>query len=107
MSKAESGGGEGVEIVANEPYEDEERKGQYTHKVIPSYCTETILALSPRRRYPVRKQTCRVSECLTMCFLLVMPIDLSLGVKAPYLDQIVDARWRNQMSGTRMECFSL
>jgi hypothetical protein len=33
MSKAESGGGEGVEIVTNEPYEDEERKGQYTHKV--------------------------------------------------------------------------
>lgn len=33
MSKAESGGGEGVEIVKNEPYDDGERQGQYTHKV--------------------------------------------------------------------------
>ena len=33
MSKAESGGGEGVEILVNEPYEDELRKGQFTHKV--------------------------------------------------------------------------
>ncbi|KAF8923514.1 hypothetical protein BGZ52_009593, partial [Haplosporangium bisporale] len=32
MSKAESGGGEGVEIVKNEPYDDGERQGQYTHK---------------------------------------------------------------------------
>jgi hypothetical protein len=34
MSKAESGGGEGVEVLKNEPYEDEHRKGQFTHKVI-------------------------------------------------------------------------
>ncbi|KAF9576949.1 hypothetical protein EC968_000074 [Mortierella alpina] len=33
MSKAESGGGEGVEILTNEPYEDELRKGQFTHKI--------------------------------------------------------------------------
>ncbi|KAG0197629.1 hypothetical protein BGX31_004819, partial [Mortierella sp. GBA43] len=33
MSKAESGNGEGVQIVKNEPYEDKDRKGQYTHKV--------------------------------------------------------------------------
>lgn len=33
MSKAESGGGEGVEILKNEPYQDDERQGQYTHKV--------------------------------------------------------------------------
>lgn len=35
MSKAESGGGEGVEIVKNEPYDDGKRQGQYTHKVSP------------------------------------------------------------------------
>ncbi|KAJ1800137.1 hypothetical protein LPJ59_001308, partial [Coemansia sp. RSA 2399] len=29
----ESGGGEGVEVVKNEPYDNEKGKGQYTHKI--------------------------------------------------------------------------
>ncbi|KAF9425883.1 hypothetical protein BGZ94_007133 [Podila epigama] len=33
MSKAESGGGEGVEILKNEPYDDGVRQGQFTHKI--------------------------------------------------------------------------
>ena len=34
-SKLETGGGEGIEVLVNEPFEDEAtgRKGQYTHKV--------------------------------------------------------------------------
>ena len=34
-SKLETGGGEGIEVLVNEPFEDPEtgRKGQYTHKV--------------------------------------------------------------------------
>ena len=35
-SKIETGGGEGVEVIANEPYNDTEGtlgKGQYTHKI--------------------------------------------------------------------------
>ena len=33
-SKNETGGGEGVEIITNEPFENEEMgKGQYTHKI--------------------------------------------------------------------------
>ena len=33
-SKNETGGGEGVEVVTNEPFEDEKMgKGQYTHKI--------------------------------------------------------------------------
>ena len=33
-SKNETGGGEGVEVVKNEPFEDEKMgKGQYTHKI--------------------------------------------------------------------------
>ena len=36
-SKNETGGGEGVEIIKNEPFEGDldgvERKGQYTHKI--------------------------------------------------------------------------
>ncbi|CAB1318258.1 unnamed protein product, partial [Coregonus sp. 'balchen'] len=31
-SKNETGGGEGIEVLINEPYEDEGEKGQYTHK---------------------------------------------------------------------------
>nr|XP_057936706.1 phosphatidylinositol transfer protein alpha isoform-like [Doryrhamphus excisus] len=32
-SKSETGGGEGVEVLQNEPYEKEGEKGQYTHKI--------------------------------------------------------------------------
>ncbi|XP_071327962.1 phosphatidylinositol transfer protein alpha isoform-like [Trachinotus anak] len=32
-SKNETGGGEGVEVLANEPYEKDGEKGQYTHKI--------------------------------------------------------------------------
>ena len=32
-SKSETGGGEGVEVLANEPYEKDGEKGQYTHKI--------------------------------------------------------------------------
>lgn len=31
-SKNETGGGEGIEVLKNEPYEGEGEKGQYTHK---------------------------------------------------------------------------
>lgn len=32
-SKNETGGGEGVEVLVNEPYEREGECGQYTHKI--------------------------------------------------------------------------
>uniref|UniRef100_A0A3B3QLK2 Phosphatidylinositol transfer protein beta isoform n=1 Tax=Paramormyrops kingsleyae TaxID=1676925 RepID=A0A3B3QLK2_9TELE len=32
-SKNETGGGEGIEVLKNEPYENGEEKGQYTHKI--------------------------------------------------------------------------
>lgn len=32
-SSQETNGGEGVEVVKNEPYEDENSKGQYTEKI--------------------------------------------------------------------------
>jgi hypothetical protein len=32
-SKQETGGGEGIEIIANEPYDNEKGKGQYTKKI--------------------------------------------------------------------------
>ena len=32
-SKNETGGGEGIEVQENKPYEDENGKGQYTYKI--------------------------------------------------------------------------
>lgn len=32
-SKNETGGGEGIEVLKNEPYEMDGEKGQYTHKI--------------------------------------------------------------------------
>jgi len=34
VSKEHTGNGEGIEIVENKPYEDDNSKGQYTHKII-------------------------------------------------------------------------
>lgn len=34
-SKNETGGGEGTEVLRNEPYEKDGEKGQYTHKIYP------------------------------------------------------------------------
>ncbi|KAJ2736828.1 hypothetical protein H4S06_006647, partial [Coemansia sp. BCRC 34490] len=33
MSLNETGGGEGVEVIKNEPYDNEKGKGQYTFKI--------------------------------------------------------------------------
>jgi hypothetical protein len=32
-SKNNTGGGEGIEVLRNEPYEKDGEKGQYTHKI--------------------------------------------------------------------------
>lgn len=32
-SKNETGGGEGIQVLKNEPYEEKGEKGQYTHKL--------------------------------------------------------------------------
>ncbi|XP_019711962.1 phosphatidylinositol transfer protein beta isoform-like [Hippocampus comes] len=42
-SKNETGGGEGIEVLKNEPYEEDGEKGQFTHKIyhlkskVPAY----------------------------------------------------------------------
>ncbi|KAJ1652525.1 hypothetical protein IWQ61_007159 [Dispira simplex] len=51
-SKNETGGGEGVEVLKNEPYENEMGKGQYTYKIyhlaskLPSYISKLAPASS-------------------------------------------------------------
>ncbi len=45
-SKNETGGGEGVEVLKNEPFENEEMgKGQFTHKIYHLARYRTILLL--------------------------------------------------------------
>ncbi|CAG8545533.1 13019_t:CDS:2 [Acaulospora colombiana] len=48
-SKAETGGGEGVEVIKNEPYDNEKGKGQYTYKVyhLSSKVPAIIRVLAP------------------------------------------------------------
>ncbi|CAG8521660.1 1952_t:CDS:2 [Acaulospora morrowiae] len=48
-SKEETGGGEGVEVIKNEPYENEKGKGQYTYKIyhLSSKVPAIIRALAP------------------------------------------------------------
>ncbi|RDD46497.1 Phosphatidylinositol transfer protein alpha isoform [Trichoplax sp. H2] len=51
MSKNETGGGEGVEILVNEPFENDELgKGQYTHKIyhLAKKVPRFIQMLAPR-----------------------------------------------------------
>lgn len=51
-SKNETGGGEGVEVITNEPYEDHGEKGQYTHKIyhLQSYASLHTLYLTLYRK---------------------------------------------------------
>uniref|UniRef100_A0A3Q3WLE8 Phosphatidylinositol transfer protein beta isoform n=1 Tax=Mola mola TaxID=94237 RepID=A0A3Q3WLE8_MOLML len=48
-SKNETGGGEGIEILKNEPYEEDGERGQYTHKVyhIKSKVPSFVRMLAP------------------------------------------------------------
>uniref|UniRef100_A0A3P8VR81 Phosphatidylinositol transfer protein beta isoform n=1 Tax=Cynoglossus semilaevis TaxID=244447 RepID=A0A3P8VR81_CYNSE len=49
VSKNETGGGEGIQVVKNEPYEKDEEKGQYTHKIyhLKSKVPGFVSALAP------------------------------------------------------------
>ncbi|XP_020780660.1 phosphatidylinositol transfer protein alpha isoform-like [Boleophthalmus pectinirostris] len=49
-SKGETGGGEGVEVLVNEPYKNGDEEGQYTHKIyhLQSKVPGWIRALAPK-----------------------------------------------------------
>ncbi|XP_072043628.1 phosphatidylinositol transfer protein alpha isoform-like [Amphiura filiformis] len=49
-SKNETGGGEGVEVLKNEPYDNEMGKGQYTHKIyhLQQKVPRWVRALAPK-----------------------------------------------------------
>ncbi|XP_010787891.1 phosphatidylinositol transfer protein alpha isoform-like [Notothenia coriiceps] len=57
-SKNETGGGEGVEVLANEPYEKDGEKGQYTHKIyhLHSKVPGIIRKLAPKDSLVVHEE---------------------------------------------------
>ncbi|XP_037630228.1 phosphatidylinositol transfer protein alpha isoform-like [Sebastes umbrosus] len=58
-SKNETGGGEGVEVLVNEPYEnDDGEKGQYTHKIyhLKSKVPRIIARLAPKGSLEVHEK---------------------------------------------------
>ncbi|KAG7214296.1 hypothetical protein INR49_023184, partial [Caranx melampygus] len=75
-SKSETGGGEGVEVLVNEPYENDGQKGQYTHKIyhLQSKVPGIVRALAPKGALEVHEKAwnaypyCRpVSPALSLC----------------------------------------
>lgn len=46
-SKNETGGGDGIEILKNEPFENENGKGQYTYKIY--HLTQYVIIAGRRR----------------------------------------------------------
>ncbi|KAM8904367.1 phosphatidylinositol transfer protein beta isoform-like [Spinachia spinachia] len=57
-SKSETGGGEGVEVITNEPYEKDGETGQYTHKIyhLKSKVPEILVKLAPKGSLVVEEE---------------------------------------------------
>uniref|UniRef100_A0A8C3NT50 Phosphatidylinositol transfer protein alpha isoform n=1 Tax=Cyanoderma ruficeps TaxID=181631 RepID=A0A8C3NT50_9PASS len=71
-SKNETGGGEGVEVLVNEPYERDGERGQYTHKIyhLQSKVPTFVRMLAPEGALNIHEKAwnaypyCRTGECL-------------------------------------------
>ncbi|MBZ3890764.1 Phosphatidylinositol transfer protein alpha isoform [Sciurus carolinensis] len=80
-SKNETGGGEGVEVLVNEPYEKDGEKGQYTHKIyhLQSKVPTFVRMLAPEGALNIHEKAwnaypyCRTGVCfffLFFCFFV-------------------------------------
>lgn len=78
-SKNETGGGEGVEVLVNEPYERDGERGQYTHKIyhLQSKVPTFVRMLAPEGALNIHEKAwnaypyCRTGECVgKVCGLL-------------------------------------
>lgn len=70
-SKNETGGGEGVEVVTNEPFENEELgKGQYTHKIyhLASKVPKMIRVLAPKGSLEIHEKSW---NCYPFCRTII------------------------------------
>ena len=59
-SKENTGGGEGVEVIKNEPYEKENEKGQYTYKIfrLASRVPAIVKAVAPAGALDLYEEVC-------------------------------------------------
>lgn len=59
-SKEQTGGGEGVEVLKNEPYEKDGEKGQYTYKIfrLASRVPGFVRALAPAGALDLYEEVC-------------------------------------------------
>ncbi|XP_023284126.1 phosphatidylinositol transfer protein beta isoform-like [Seriola lalandi dorsalis] len=57
-SKSETGGGEGVQVLENKPYEEDGEKGQYTHKIyhLHSKVPAVIRVIAPKGSLEVHEK---------------------------------------------------
>ncbi|CAL8339362.1 unnamed protein product [Boreogadus saida] len=57
-SKNETGGGEGVKVLVNEPYEKDGEKGQYTHKIyyLQSKVPKFLRVMAPKGSLEVHEK---------------------------------------------------
>lgn len=83
-SKSETGGGEGVEVVCNEPYEKDGEKGQYTHKIyhLKSKVPEILSKLAPRGSLLVKEEAWNAYPyCKTVITNVYMKEKFSLTIE--------------------------
>uniref|UniRef100_A0A8C8DXI3 Phosphatidylinositol transfer protein beta isoform n=1 Tax=Oryzias sinensis TaxID=183150 RepID=A0A8C8DXI3_9TELE len=79
-SKNETGGGEGIEVLKNEPYEKDGEKGQYTHKIyhIQSKVPAFVRLFAPEGSLVFHEKAwnaypyCRTSESPLTCLIIFL-----------------------------------
>lgn len=65
-SKNETGGGEGVEVLENKPYEQDGEKGQYTHKIyhLQRYAAQHCKSHNAKDIVAIPRNDCTLIKCL-------------------------------------------
>jgi len=83
-SKSETGGGEGVEVVSNEPYEKDGEKGQYTHKIyhLKSKVPNILAKIAPKDSLLVKEEAWNAYPyCKTVITNLYMDEKFTLTIE--------------------------
>ncbi|TKC47504.1 hypothetical protein EI555_018957, partial [Monodon monoceros] len=107
-SKNETGGGEGVEVLVNEPYEKDGEKGQYTHKIyhLQSKVPTFVRMLAPEGALNIHEKAwnaypyCRTGWILSLIFqILLISISENEYMKEDFLIKI--ETWHKPDLGTQ------
>ncbi|KTG36957.1 hypothetical protein cypCar_00016433 [Cyprinus carpio] len=88
-SKNETGGGEGVEVLKNEPYEKDGEKGQYTHKIyhLQSKVPSFVRMLAPASALNIHEKAWNAYPyCRTGCGVHGLDPDTWKKVDVLYID---------------------